>query len=339
MLATHPPTSSPEVKIWLNNIPVQHANQLLEIKNKQSTLMVQLINCQSDSVAFFMENLDTAWIYPPFPLIRYSSIPGGDFTLYCADAHHDTTMLKLHVMKSLTEESWFFPTLIGYILLIILAIAFLWVIYELRQRLKLQSIRNQIASDLHDEVGSSLSSVAIRLKNMSRKIPEQNSDLKSKLNDLEATSHEIVQNLRDSVWLINPVHESFEEMCNKIRNFASKILEARNTQFHYENRIPPERKIVISTERRYNVYMIIKEAINNISKHANAKNAWIHIELKDDLVRIIVKDDGSGFDMKSSSEGNGVKNYQNRADTNFLIFAMESESGIGTKIQLDVPLL
>jgi signal transduction histidine kinase len=122
-----------------------------------------------------------------------------------------------------------------------------------------------------------------------------------------------------------------------MRAVAYQVLTAKEIHLDFVNEIEENKSLKISMEQRRNVYLIFKEAINNIVKHAQATSVNVRIERKNNEIQLSIKDNGTGFKREQHYEGNGLKNYQKRANEGFLTVSLTSIIGQGTAIEVMIP--
>ena len=220
--------------------------------------------------------------------------------------------------------------LIGLALLLITA-SVGYYSYRTRQLLKLQMLRNKIASDLHDDVGSTLSSISI----FSQMALQQSKQLNPLLDSIGESSRKMLDAMADIVWSINPENDQFEKIILRMRSFAYELLGAKKIDFEFvaDDYVT---KINVPMEVRKNLYLIFKEATNNMVKYAGAKRASFSIKGEKNNLIMLIKDNGKGFDTSQASAGNGLKNMKKRAGEMGGQLVIESWPGKGTEIQLRV---
>ena len=327
--------------IKINGIERKLESSILKINALENDLFVELLPQDADSIAFKLDGFETNWHKSMFPTTRYTNLKGRNYTLNIftekSGIRSDTLHLSVVVEQTLGEEWWFYPSLVFYGLLIIGAIIYFWTIYNLQQKIKIQSIRNRIARDLHDEVGADLSSVAISIRAIEKRMQNQNPTLVAVLKDMHQTADDIIINMKDTVWMINPKNDDMEQLFEKMRGFAAKVLTLQNVSLIYENTLT--RNLKISMEQRYNAYMIFKEAVNNIVKHAQASAVKIIIEPTKEGASLTISDNGRGFDPSVLSDGNGLQNFKRRAEESFFKLSLDSAVGKGTTLNLLIPEL
>lgn len=200
-----------------------------------------------------------------------------------------------------------------------------------------EQVRTRIARDLHDDLGSTLSSIRILsefAQNQTTQNPEKVPNL---LNKITNSTQKLQENLQDIVWTTQSKDNTVEELLVRIRQFGGEVLEAKNINYRLkiDNSL---NKIVISPNFQYDIFMIFKESINNIVKYANAKNVIVNFGLKGDLIVLSIKDDGIGFDTEQEKDGNGLKNMPRRAENIDGDVEIISKIGSGSTIILRFPV-
>jgi hypothetical protein len=330
--------------IKINGRSRQLNNQELTLGALDDDLIIDFQPAIGDTFAFFLENYDAMPVKMAFPIIRYTHLTGGNYTFkYWTEKNNVLSpkgQIKLFVDESLAETWWFYPTVVGCVLLLLGIVFYFWTIYDLHQKIKLETIRNQIAGDLHDEIGSDLGSIVLSIGTAQRKYGKNETELSHKLEEIKEVARSTAANLRDTVWIIQPNNDALPQLLDKIRTFAMRLLSAVNCALIFENEIAGDYKFVISMEQRRCVYLILREAVHNIAKHAQATQATIHANREKEGIRIIVSDNGIGFDPSvPSSDGNGLKNFKSRAMDCFIEITIMSNPSVGTTIAILVPEL
>jgi signal transduction histidine kinase len=203
--------------------------------------------------------------------------------------------------------------------------------YHTRQRLKLLTLRSKIASDLHDDVGSTLSSISI-FSEMAREQSKENIPLLESIGD---SSRRMLDAMADIVWTIKPENDQFEKIIMRMKSFAYELLGAKKIDFEF---LADEdvSNMKLSMEVRKNLYLIFKEATNNLVKYSHADRALFSIKGERNNLTMIIQDNGQGFDTKQPTEGNGLNNMKKRAQEMGAEFSINSRPGIGTTIQLKI---
>jgi signal transduction histidine kinase len=135
------------------------------------------------------------------------------------------------------------------------------------------------------------------------------------------------------VWTINPENDNFEKIILRMRSFAYELLGAKKIEFEFEADDEAGRK-KLSMDIRKNLYLIFKEATNNMVKYSDANKALFSIKAGKNELTMLIRDNGKGFDMAKETIGNGLKNMKKRAEEIGAKLLVESTQGSGTTIQL-----
>ncbi len=235
---------------------------------------------------------------------------------------------KIQELEIKKQASLKYSFMAGLVLVCILFF-FIYRNYRIRQTLNVQQLRNKIALDLHDEVGSSLSSIKI-FSELARSNPKEFTPTLDRIIDY---SQETIESIADIVWAINPDNDSFEKIIVRMRSFARELLEAKNIRFEFNINNSLE-ELKLSMDERKNLYLIFKEAVNNMIKHSEANHAIFSISNANNELKVLIRDNGKGFDINQQTQGNGLNNMKKRAFEIGADYFIESGQGKGTSIQL-----
>lgn len=231
-------------------------------------------------------------------------------------------------------DTWWFRFLA--IVFIIIAVALITTIinrYRLKHASKIEKMKTKIAADLHDDIGRSLSSIAIFSQLAKKKTIRHNQQANRYLERIEATSRNLIDAMGDIVWSINPDNYTFEDAILKMEDIAVKLLEAKGIEVQIINSNELE-NINLPLEIRRNLLLIFKEMITNTAKHSNASKVKIEFSLlhenyRDKKIQIRVEDNGVGFDSERTFEGDGLKNLKLQSEEidGDIIIASEKDKG------------
>jgi len=218
---------------------------------------------------------------------------------------------------------------IGGFGLVIVLFFFIYKNFRTRQKLKLETIRNNIAADLHDDIGSTLNSISlfseVAKQEAGKPIPA--------LEQIGVSARKIIDAMSDIVWTINPENDTFENVIARMRSLAYLLLKAKGIEFTFKAD-ESLNQVSLPMLARKNVYLLFKEATNNIVKYSNASRASFHLSLVNKNVKMVIRDSGVGFDMENAQMGNGIKNMRRRAAEIDGQLTIESAEGNGTNIEL-----
>jgi two-component system sensor histidine kinase UhpB len=228
--------------------------------------------------------------------------------------------------------------LISVVIISIILVNRYRVLNRTRRLVEMERMRNTIARDLHDDIGSTLSSINI----MSQLALQENArheqgDTSTHLKKIANHSARMMENMSDIVWSINPRNDSLEQVVIKMKEFAAEILEPKNMEyvFNIENNI---QVVKLDAEKRKNIFLIFKEAVNNAAKYSEGSNLTISLFTKHNALHLLVEDNGKGFEPVGVTQGNGLRNMESRAHSMNGKMMQASRPGSGTTIQLEVPL-
>ncbi len=224
-------------------------------------------------------------------------------------------------------------------LLLVIVIALLLVNrYRVLNRAKrlaeIEQVRNTIARDLHDDIGSTLSTINI-ISNLAMR--ENINGNNHHLSRIAEQSTKMMESMTDMVWSINPINDSIEKVMVKMKVFAAEILEPKNisVRFFGEESL---HGLSLDAEKRKNIFLIFKEAINNAAKYSEATEIEVTLKQSEGKLMMMVSDNGKGFSEESIKTGNGLINLKSRANAIHAEFKLSSAESKGTRIGLVLPI-
>jgi len=206
---------------------------------------------------------------------------------------------------------------------------------RIKQQLKEVKVRNQLAADLHDEVGSSLSSIFL-LSKMTAKKNAEATDY-NMLEKISGNTKEVIDKMADIVWMMNPKYDDGENVREKLEQYISRIKDIATFKIILEIDEAID-TIKFSMEIRKAILLISKEAVNNAVKYAGASHMLIQLKQIDKNLQLVITDDGIGFDTASVIKGNGLDTMALRAKNCKGNLDIQSSSGKGTKIKITLPI-
>jgi signal transduction histidine kinase/ligand-binding sensor domain-containing protein len=240
-------------------------------------------------------------------------------------------------------QRWWFLSLVA---LMVGGIAYATHRYRMAQLLKVERVRTRIATDLHDDIGASLSRMAILSEVVKQQTAGGNGDQSvGLLSEIADSARGLVDSMSDIVWSIDPRRDDLQSLVRRIRQFASDVLEARGID--WELRVPPEvESLKLDPDKRQHLFLILKESINNIARHGEGtKTVSVSINVEGRQLIAEIKDDGCGFTPKEPDDarsegrgGNGLPNMRERATQLGGRLDIASSPGAGTRLKLQVPI-
>jgi ligand-binding sensor domain-containing protein len=298
---------------------------------------INFIDPSKTQYAYFLDGYDEDWNYvEKGNIATYTSLPAGDYILRIKATNKfgmwdvPEKVMMVHVSGPFWRTWWF--VLSCFLLAMILVYSIKQ--YQFVQFKKIQAIRNRISKDLHDDIGSTLSSISINSSVAERMNADQYPEIISALSYIGNSTRAAMENMSDIVWAINPANDTFKNMMDRLQIFAYKILGAKNISLQMD--IPESlQHTKLTMPQRKNIYLIMREAIHNVAKYSEATYCNVSAEIVKKKINLLIKDDGVGFDEISKSlGGNGLLNMKQRADELNAVFHIHSEKLKGTSLSL-----
>jgi ligand-binding sensor domain-containing protein/two-component sensor histidine kinase len=268
------------------------------------------------------------------PTIRYEQLPPGHYTfktkaVNAAGMESVETTVRFRIRPPFYFTWWF-------ILLCVAGICTMAVLlyrYRIKKAIQMERLRTRIATDLHDDIGATLSSISMYSEAIKTQLKENNPQLESVLNKMGENSRDMVNSMSDIVWAINPDNDDGEKLLQRIESYAADMCALKKIHLHFtaDDKL---KTVSIPLEHRKNIYLIFKESVNNAVKYSGAKNIFISLHLKAHELLLTIKDDGAGFDTNTVKKGNGLKNLELRAAEISGTLLVDSSPGKGTVISL-----
>ncbi|MFN5370046.1 MAG: histidine kinase [Bacteroidia bacterium] len=200
----------------------------------------------------------------------------------------------------------------------------------------IEAERNRIARELHDDIGSSLSSISIFAEMALNDFGNNPENSRTLLQRVKDKNQEVSDTVSDLIWAIYTKNDTMGSLMLRVKNVGYEVLSAKGI----EMKIADDFRLkdaALTIEQKKNLLLYFKEALNNIPKYSGAKLVRIESEWKNDQVHISVKDDGIGFDQDLVKKGNGLAGFQARANAIGGKFFLKTKPGEGTQLLLDFP--
>jgi ligand-binding sensor domain-containing protein/signal transduction histidine kinase len=292
-----------------------------------------------------IEGMDRDWSVPTEQRTVTASLASGSYRFLVRAMNDDgATSLKPAVIsfKILPPiwRRWWFLTLAA---LLIGAAVYAIDRYRVARAVELERVRTRIATDLHDDIGASLSQIAILSEVANQRVERKDSPITEPLTMIADTSREMVDSMSDIVWAINPNRDKLSDLSHRMRRFASDILSARDIRFQFH--APADgTESALGADLRREVYLMFKESVNNLVKHSECTEAKLELMTEGDSLIVKISDNGRGFDVEEMGNGHyegmgghGLGSMRKRAEGLGGSYSIESKKGQGTIITLKVP--
>jgi signal transduction histidine kinase len=201
-----------------------------------------------------------------------------------------------------------------------------------RRLVEIERMRNTIARDLHDDIGSTLTSINI----ISQMAVQESSGDTTAFKRIAHHSASMMEGMSDIVWSINPHNDALEHLVTKMKEFATEILEPSGVSYEFSGE-ETLMNIPLDAMTRKNIFLIFKEALNNAAKYSGADVIRINIRNTGRSLILTIHDNGMGFDASDGSSGNGLVNMRTRAGAINANIQVKSSNSSGTEVRLVLP--
>lgn len=296
---------------------------------------------------YILEGFDKQWTRATRKnYLTYTHLPPGKYVFKVNAINKQgirslaPAIFNFEILTPFWQRWWFITVAILFFILIISIVNYIIYQYKIRQALRLERMRTNISTDLHDEIGTSLSSIAIFAELIKRDSISDSLKNSEILERIENTSRDLIDKMSDIVWAINPGNDHFEDALLKLKDYTVKILESKNIDVNL-NLETDNDKIVLPMDVRRNLLLIFKEAVTNAAKYSKASVVNINLKFDDKPERNIflsVEDDGIGFDTSKSNNGSGLRNIKRRCIEINAKVEINSAPGKGTKVIVEIPV-
>jgi two-component sensor histidine kinase len=296
---------------------------------------------------YMLDGADRAWSAPtPERTLNYASLSAGSYRFLVRAVTLDgiaspqPATVTFRVLAPVWRRSWFLAACGFAGCLTIYAVHR----FRVRRLLALERIRMRIATDLHDDIGASLSHIAVLTDVAASEVNRlglANRQLSDPLARIGSVSRELIDSMSDIVWAISPRQDRLRSLTQRMREFAGDILDSRGIEFHLEA-AGVDQEMRLDPEVRRQAFLIFKECVHNIVRHSGATRVICDFQLQGRDLMLRLGDDGRGFDgarnPSGTNGGHGLASMRRRAQALGGKLEIAAEPGRGVRIVLHVPL-
>ncbi len=356
-LTPRPPEARRPPPVWISSLSISGVRQPINLLGEISLEGLNLDPSQHDIEIGFvgldysageklryryrLQGAEEPWSDPADRRsVNYANLSGGHyrFAVKAVDSDgqespHEASV-SFTILPPLWQRGWFLA------LLGILTATLVYALhrYRVSHLLKVERVRTRIASDLHDDIGASLSRIAMQsdLVRLPEVVPP--AQAQRLLADIGESARTLVDSLSDIVWSIDPKRDDLASLAARIRRFALGMFEPLGVVL--ELKVPEGAgKILLAPEDRRHLLLILKEAIHNVARHSGCRHVWITLASEGSRLRVEVRDDGRGFaegaaQLKMTVGGHGLKSMASRAEQLRGSLRVDSSPGQGTTLRL-----
>ena len=246
--------------------------------------------------------------------------------------------LDLTVVLPVTLQAWFW-VLIGLLVASLLFAVWRYLLgLRLQREHALEIERARIARDIHDDLGTSLTKVSVMADAESSQ-QEDIEGMRHRLAVIRAVAQEITRSMDETVWAINPRNDTLESMVRYLVDYAGEFLLSAGLRLRLD--LPQQTPAwFLPSALRHDIFLAFKEALNNIVKHAAAREVQLTLSIEARQFRLIIHDDGCGLpaDALQAAEADGLRNMYDRMAQLGGECRVSSRPGQGTEVVFVVPV-
>lgn len=295
--------------------------------------------------AYMLEGFDESWIYTGTRrFARYTNIEPGAYVFRVKGANNDGvwnekgTSVRIIIQPPFWKTLWFHGFIIGSLLLVAFGI------HKYRMSVKFQKIKvieetkKRVADEFHDELGNSLTKIALYGEVLKKKLNLTEPEILGIVHRIIDVSNMTYDNMKDFIWSLKTDDESMLELIANIVRFGNEFYEDTTIKFvdrssHHDTL----KKTIIDAETKRHVLLILKEAMNNILKHAQCTEVTFEAKPLAENISFTLSDNGVGFLSKENKNGNGIASMHQRSESIGASFELKSVIGGGTILNLGIP--
>jgi len=281
--------------------------------------------------------------------VSYSRLDPGKYQFQVKACNSDDVWNDKGVKVSVTVKPFIWQTLVFRLAALTLVMALVVILVRYisfrRLRFKLQALEQQaaldkerarIARDIHDDLGGNLTQIKLLLE-LILQDHTQSDKIKGRAQQGIVKAREAIESLDETVWTVNPRNDTLQDMIDYIGQFAVEFLRPVGIRCRVD--LPPHPPdCIVSAQVRHNLFLAVKEALNNVVRHAHAGEVWLRIVLKKRVIEVVIEDNGHGIANGTPRAGSdGLRNMHQRMEEVGGQFQMESMKDSGTRISFIFP--
>lgn len=276
--------------------------------------------------------------------VQYNLLPAGNYRFQVIACNSDGVWNEKGAVLNVIipphfYETWWFRTVVALAALVAVGLTIRnislrrlrWKMQQLERQHAVERERTRIARDIHDDLGASLNLIAV-LGDLAKK---EKTD--ERIEKMSATARQAVTSLDEIVWAVNPRNDTLAHLVDYAGQYATGYLRSAGIRclLDVPEQLPP---FEVSAEVRHNLFLIIKEGLQNIVKHSQATEVWLRVNTNETALHVVIEDNGRGF---ARAEGNswadGLRNMRERAAEIGGECRVETRVGAGTTLVIDLP--
>jgi two-component sensor histidine kinase len=288
---------------------------------------------------YILEGADADWSpWADQRSVNYANLSPGDYRFLVRAVSAaglvspSPAIAAFTILRPVWRRWWFIATavmLTGLMVYILFR-------YRVAQLTALERVRTRIATDLHDDIGSSLSQMSVLSEVVRRRVSFE-PGVSEPLSAIAGLSRDLVDSMNDIVWAINPNRDHLSDLTQRMRRFASDVFTSRDIDFNF-SAPNAHQDVRLGADLRREVFLIFKEAVNNAVRHSECTKANIEFRIESGRLELKILDNGKGFDPDHDSDGSGLVSMRQRSEQLGGALEISSSAGGGTEVRLRAPL-
>jgi signal transduction histidine kinase/ligand-binding sensor domain-containing protein len=284
--------------------------------------------------------LGAGWSAPrPERVVRLAAVPAGRYRLEVEAIRSGEPAGRAAVLTfEVVPPFYRRPLFYGVALAIVVGLVVAFERARVRHLVAVERVRTRIATDLHDDLGSSLSRISILSEVARVRLGDDAAAAGRLLGEIGTTARELIDALSDSIWSVDPRSDDLQSLLDRIRRFAGDVFETQGIAWRLDGPEDAARVSLSPLERRH-LFLLVKEALHNVVKHARARSVEVSVSRRGRRLLVTVTDDGVGLGgAPTSTDGRGLASMSSRAGSLYGTFRTERPAAGGTRLVVDVPL-
>lgn len=336
-------TYSPQLAITSIKVfgrPVPGDKDIITLNYNENYLSIEFAaldfsNPADNRYLYKLEGLDSSWQLSSASVRTaiYTNLAPGEYVFRVIGSNNDElwnkdgTAIKIIILSPFYKKWWFIVT----VFLLITVMAGSAYIIRARNLLAIEKLKAKLSADLHDSVGSGLTEISILSELTAAQVSAAGLEASVNLMSISEKARYLIDNMSDIVWVVNPKRDSLNDLILRLKDYYADLFSVMNISF--KTTFPEDiEELKLPMEFKQNLYLLLKEAINNAIKHSNCKRIVLNVINEGKNLEITLSDDGNGYSNEELSLGNGLINMKKRAESIGGRIEITSKIGAGTKI-------
>ncbi|MFD2919192.1 two-component regulator propeller domain-containing protein [Terrimonas rubra] len=305
------------------------------------------------SYQYYLQGSDTGWSAPSmYNSVSFSSLSPGKYTLllraragngeWCTPLHYTFT-----IHPPFYESAWFRVLAIVSLVLLGISIQYFRMQWKRKRAADLEKVKQEeqqrmrmkTAEDFHDEVGNKLTRIGLLAGVLEKKLDNKEEETMALAIAIKENAAALYTDARDIIWSLKPDSDNLLEVLERIEYLCHDLFQYTGIKFSMDGLLPEMNTVELPPDYNRNLIMIVKEAMNNIIKHASAKEVHIKAIYDKPMLTLLMQDDGKGLDDNVPGRGSGLVNMKNRAERLNGSFTVDSKINQGTQLTVRIPLI